>query len=172
MELVQASGKHSLLVGGHGCGKTATLNHYLQSRGGGEHLSTLIYCFNFLAILFSKTESTKRLILNGQSVSRDVHKFMQIYFHHRQGAREWTRIPGQEGWILRVINHFDVLILIGYTYGPAHNQRLNLFLEDLHLPSSGTPLEVSNRHAPCAIAAISSLVRKASGGWVWCVRAD
>ncbi|KAL5457324.1 hypothetical protein EMCRGX_G034572 [Ephydatia muelleri] len=90
VELALNAKRSVIFNGPHGAGKTALCNNFLDNR----------------ALNFGKTETVKRIVLNGHSSSCTLHQFMQVNFHHRQG----------------------------YTFGPKNGKVMNLFIDDLHLP--------------------------------------
>lgn len=90
MDLAHQSMKHILLTGPRFCGKSSIINNFLTERG----------------LRYSATEMTTKLMLTGNTPVKNLHSFIQVNFHQKQG----------------------------HIYGPQKGKLMNMFIDDLHLP--------------------------------------
>jgi len=79
--------KHVLVTGPRFCGKSSIINNFLTGRGLSPidlyHCSMLCMV---LGVRHSANETTAKLVLTGNTPVKNLHSFIQVNFHQKQGT--------------------------------------------------------------------------------------
>ena len=101
--------KHVLVTGPRFCGKSSIVNNFLTGRGLSPidlyHCSVLCVV---LGVRHSANETTAKLVLTGNTPVKNLHSFIQVNFHQKQGI---VIFPAT---LTRVLLHKNPLLQVPY----------------------------------------------------------